>query len=213
MIDKSALVAYARSYLTEHPEELLRAAKNVALFRLGVPVSLFEFLAGQLKGRKAPTDVVVEAVPPGIRFGATVNTMGTRLRAEASLFVEAVRLNPAEARLEIRLQDLQLRVLDDSESPVAALIRSGALDLSKPGNLVAYMPKRPPLLVEAADDRIVIDLMKDPKLARRLARFVSVVTPVLSVRSIETDARHLDLYLSCFPDGLTNALSSLRQHL
>lgn len=212
MIDKSALVRYARSYLAEHPEELLRAAQNVALLRLGVPVSLFEFLAGQLKGRKAPKDVVVDAVPPGIRFGATVNAMGTQLRAQASIFIEAVRLNPAEARFEIRLKDLDLRVLDESESPVAALIRSGALDLSKPGNLVAYMPKRPPSLVEAAEDRIVIDLMKDPKLAKRLARVASLVTPVVSIRSIETDARHLDLYFRCFPDGLTNALSSLRQY-
>jgi hypothetical protein len=212
MIDKSALVAYARTYLADHPEELLRVAKNVALMRLGIPLDALEFLAGQLKGRKAPTDVVVEAVPPGVRFGATVDAMGTTVRALASVYFDAVRFNPAEVRLEIRIADMKLEVIGDSDSPVAALIKSGALDLSKPGNLVAYMPKRPPSLVEAADDKIVIDLMRDPKLSRRIGSLVSLITPVVSVRSIETDSAHLDIYFSCFPDGLTNALSSLRQH-
>ncbi len=58
-------------------------------------------------------------------------------------------------------------MLDEtSESPVAALLRSGALDLSKPGNLAAYMPKRPAMLVAAKDDRVTLDLMRHPKFAK-----------------------------------------------
>lgn len=213
MIDRRALAQFARSYLTEHPEELVRMAKNVALLRFGVPLEVFRFLTSQLRGKKAPRDVLIEAAPPGIRMGATLNAMKTELRAELTLIVERVALSSTELRFELRIRDVVLAVLDDAESPVAALIKSGALDLSKPGNLVAYMPKRPPMLIEAKDDRVVVDLMRDPKISRRAGKLAAFVTPLVSVKSIETELSHLDVYLECFPDGFTNAVATLRDYL
>jgi hypothetical protein len=94
-------------------------------------------------------------------------------------------------------------------------LKSGALDLSKPGNLAAYMPKRPALLVEARDDRIVLDLMKHPKIAQdeRLRRAIAVVVPFVTVRAIETDPEHLDIALRALPEGLGEVVMGLRRGL
>jgi len=79
-------------------------------------------------------------VPPGLRVGATIDLMGTPVRAGADIFIERVSITPDELRFEIRLDKVSLKVADDApESPIAALLRSGALDLSKPGNLAAYI--------------------------------------------------------------------------
>jgi hypothetical protein len=213
MVDGKSLSDFARSYLSAHPEEVMRLAKNVALLRLGVPLEAFRVLTGRMRGSKAPRDVEVEAVPPGIRIAATVNVMKTDLRAGFTLYFDRVVLNSIEMRFELRVRDVSLAVIGESESPLAGLIKSGALDLSKPGNLVAFMPKRPALLVEAEGDRVVVDLMKHPGIARKAGRVMALVTPLLGVKSVETDSEHLDVYLECFPDGVTNALATLREHL
>jgi len=213
MLDKKAIAEAVGGYLKHHPEEALRAAKNALFLRFGLPLDSLRWLAGQARGKSAPKDVQIEAVPPGIRVGASVDAMGTPVRASAAIFIERVRLNSEELRFEVRLADVSLKVLDDkAESPVAALIKSGALDLSKPGNLAAYMPKRPPVLVEAVDDRVVVDLMKDPKIAKnpKLAKVLGIVAPLIGIRAIETDWEHLDVALRPFPEGLGEAVEAIR---
>ncbi len=203
-------------YLRDHPEELLRAMRNLLALRFGVPLDALRFFAGRGKGKKGPRDLQLEAVPPGLRVKAIVDLMGTPVRAQATVFVERVSITPDELRFEIRLDGVSLKVDDDApESPIAALLRSGALDLSKPGNLAAYMPKRPALLVEAKDDRVVIDLMRHPKIAKnpRALLAVSVLAPLLTVAGIESDSEHLDVTLRAFPDGLREAVGGLRRVL
>jgi hypothetical protein len=204
------------SYVRRHPEELLRAARNAVGLRFGVPISALRWAAGRLNGRKAPRDLEIQAVPPGVRVGATIDLMGTTVRAKATVFVDDLKLGADNLRVELRLADVSLKVLDDSQdTPVAALLKSGALDLSKPGNLAAYMPKRPALLVEARDDRIVLDLMKHPKIAQdeRLRRAIAVVVPFVTVRAIETDPEHLDIALRALPEGLGEVVMGLRRGL
>jgi hypothetical protein len=169
-----------------------------------LPLDALRWLVGQARGKRVPKNVEIEAVPPGVRLGATVELMNTPLRASAIIYVEGVGL---------RLAEVTLKVLDDTaESPVAALIRSGALDLSKPGNLAAFMPKRPAVLVEAVDDRLVLDLKRHPKLAanERLERALRLLVPVVTVSSIATDGDHLDVALRAFPDGVAEAVGALR---
>ena len=107
-------------------------------------------------------------------------------------------------RIGIKLTDVKLALIGDSDSPVATLIKSGALDLSKPGNLVKFLPKRPPAIVEADDDRIVVDLMMVPAVAKNevLRRALAIVTPVMNVRAVETDRDHLYVALRASPRGL-----------
>jgi hypothetical protein len=208
------LVEALGAYLRQHPEELLRVLRNAIGLRFGVPIAGLRFLARQLKSRKAPKDVEISAVPPGVRFAATVDLMGTTVRASAVVYIEDIRIGADTLRVDIRLAQVSLKVLDDSqETPVAALLKSGALDLSKPGNLAAYMPKRPPMLVEARDDRVVLDLMKHPKIGSdtRLRRVLALVVPLVTVRAIETEPEHLDIALRAFPDGLSQVVAGFRR--
>jgi hypothetical protein len=204
----------AAAYVRRHPEELLRAVRNAVGMRFGVPIVALRWLAANLDGKKAPKDVEIAAVPPGIRVSATLDLMGTTVRASAIVIVEHLRLDAETLRIELRLREVALKALDDrQDTPVAALLKSGALDLSKPGNLAAYMPKRPALLVEAKDDRIVLDLMKHPKLARdvRIRRALHALIPLVTVSAIESDPEHLDVAFRAFPDGIGQVVAGLRR--
>lgn len=205
------------SYFVEHPEELVRIARNAAALKFGVPLAAVRWLATRAgaTGRRAPSDVLIEAVPPGVRVGATLELMGTRLRASALIFVEELSLRTTELRVELRLAEVSLSLLDESDSPLGALIRSGALDLTKVGNLVGVMPRRPSFLVEAKGDRIVLDLKRHPKLTQngRAERLVGLVTPIVNVRAVESDREHLDIVLKVFPQGLATALATIRAYL
>jgi len=108
---------------------------------------------------------------------------------------------------------VKLALIGDSDAPIATLIKSGALDLSKPGNLVRHIPKRPAMIVEAGGDRVVIDLFKIPKIAQneRVRKILSVITPVLGIRAIETDRDHLYVALRASPAGLQRSLEAIRE--
>ncbi len=211
--DKKAILAAAKSYLKEHPEELLRAAKGVLGLRLGVPLDAFRYFARELAGgKKMPKDIEIESAPPGLRIAMTVDAVGTTLRVSLVVYIEEIRVTADEIRVGTRISDLTLKVLDGFQTPVAALVQSGALDLSKPGNLVAFIPKRPPMIVDAKDDRIVIDVLKVPKLAdnKRIRKALSVTTPVLSVRAIKSKDDHLDVHLGASLGGLPDAVAAAR---
>lgn len=208
-----AVARLATAYLRAHPEEILRAVRGALGLRFGVPIDAVRWLLREVGGgKKAPKDVVVEAAPPGVRFAATVDAMGTPLRVSLVLTIEELDVSSEQIRIGARVAELALEVLGPSDSPIAGLIRSGALDLSKPGNLVAFMPKRPAALVDAKDDRIVLDLMKIPSIAgnARVRRALRVVTPVVGVRAIRTKDDHLDVHLKADVFGLTTAIAAAR---
>jgi hypothetical protein len=201
---KRAVLEALTAYLRRHPDEALRFLRNALGFRFGVPLDAFRWLADQAQGKKAPRDLDIEAVPPGVRIAATIDAMGTPLRASGVVYIERVEFSSETFRIELRLAQVALKVLNDSlDSPIAALIRSGALDLSRPGNLAAFMPKRPAVLVDAKDDRIVLDLMKHPKLARhpQIGRILGMISPLVGIRSVASDRGHFDVELQPFPEG------------
>ncbi len=212
--DRKAIVQAAKSYLLDHPEEIRRALKGLLGLRMGVPLDALRYLARELAGgKKAPKDIVLDPAPPGLRAQMTVDAMGTPIRATLVATVEEVHITTGEVKFVVRISDLALKVLDDAAtSPVAALIKSGALDLSKPGNLVNFIPKRPPMLVDAKDDRITIDLMKLPKLAEnpKLKKILAVAVPVVGLRAIRTRDDHLDLHFRANLGGVPEAMAAAR---
>src|SRR6478609_6516564 len=143
------------------------------------PRAMIEAAVGYV--RKNPDEVVRAAVnATGGRFGvplATLRWFAGQLTGAKAPKDDEVTITDESIRVGVRLRDVKLALVGESESPVATLIKSGALDLSKPGNLVKFIPKRPPAVVEAEGDRVVIDLMKVPKLAndKRLKRFISIL--------------------------------------
>lgn len=212
MLDRKNLLLGCVAYLKEHPEEILRVARQAGHFRFGVPIVALRWLAAQLGEESAAKDLQIEAAPPGIRVAATVEEMNTLLRGSAIVTVKDVRLSDQEIRVEIALDEISVRLLDESaQTPLAALIKSGALDVSRIANLVAHMPERPSILVEASDNRLVLDFMRLPRIASDdwTRRFVGWLSTLLSVRAVQTDQTHLDVGLRLFPKGL-GALWGLR---
>ena len=201
MLDARAVLNAAVDYVRKNPDELVKAAINAAGLRFGVPLAALRWVTAQAKlPRKAPKDIDIGSSPPAIRLSLSVEAMGTPVRVSAAI------------RVGLRLSDVRLALIGDSDTPVATLIKSGALDLSKPGNLLKFIPQRPEAIVEAEGDRIVIDLMKMPAMAGnvRLRQALAILTPVLNVRAVETEGDHLVVALRASPLGLPRAIAALR---
>ncbi|MGD0678044.1 MAG: hypothetical protein ABSC94_21735 [Polyangiaceae bacterium] len=213
MLDARAVLNAAVDYLRKNPEELVRVAVNAAGLRLGVPLAAIRWATSNADlPRKAPKDIDIGSAPPAVRLSLSIDAMGTPLRASAAIRVDEIDLSPESMRFGFRLSDVKLALIGDSETPVATLIKSGVLDLSKPGNLVKFLPKRPAAIVEADGDRIVVDFLKVPAVARnaRLRRVLAIVTPVVSVRAVETDRDHIYVSFRASPRGLPRALAAFR---
>jgi hypothetical protein len=199
-------------YLRRHPTELIYVAKSAAGLKIVLPLDALRWLSDNSKGgKRAPKDVVIGGKPPAITVAATVDLMGTQVRAGAAIKFEELRLGPDELRIVIRLSDVSAKALGDAQTPVSALLKSGSLDLSKPGNLVNFFPK-PAALVEARDDLLTIDLMKVPKIAQnaRLRRVLGVLTPVFEIREVRVADDHLILSWRPRPGGVLSAVAALR---
>ena len=209
---KPSFLRAAARYVRDNPQALVKVARDATNLRFGVPIVALRWAAGQIRpSKKAPKDVEVDTSPPALRFGATVDAMGTPVRVSGAVRVDEVTLSNDSIRFGIRVNGLKLTLLGDSDSSLAILIKSGALDLSKPGNLVKVLPKRPAAIVEAIDDRVVVDLMLVPALARNraLRRALSIVTPLLGIRAIETDRDHVYVSLRATPEGIRESLAAL----
>ena len=204
----------ARKYLRKRPQEITRAVWNLLGLRVGVPIDAIRWMLTQAEKSGKVKDPVVTEVPPGLRITATIDAMKTPLRASAVVYIDRMHVTPDQIRIDIRLEEIWAEVLNGATGPVAALISSGALDLSKPGNLAKYLPL-PPTVVETKDNRIVLDLMKDPKIAGnpRVRRILSLITPVVTANGLETDDDHLEVTFRPLPDGVRPAASAIRRHL
>jgi hypothetical protein len=175
-------------------------------------VVALQWMATELASGSAggPRDVEISASPPGLRVSATIEQMGTLLRASCVVVVERVVLDDCQARVELRLRDVTLDLVDNAiQTPLAALIRSGTLDLSRVASLVAYLPSRPSALVEAEDDRLVLDMLKvsqwaDSKKSRRILGFLS---SLLTIDSIETDTSHVEVAIRALPRGMSGVFA------
>jgi hypothetical protein len=204
-----------RSYLRVHPEELGRAVRSALGLRFGVPLAALRWIGQQAERSGKVEDFHIDPVPPGLRLSGNLDAMNTPIRASAIIFVERVVFNDEELTVALRLEEVMLKLNGDSDSPVAALIKSGALDLSNPGTLVNFMPGRSPVVAEANGNRIVLDLMRDPNIGKNplVRRAVSLLTSFVTLHGVESDTKHLDIAFRALPTGLGGAVQSLRKNL
>lgn len=208
-----AALRSAGRFVARNPTTMLSMARHALGMRIAVPLDAVRWFIGSMPpSKKAPQDVTVLARPPAIAVGATVDLMGTTVRASASIKVESIEVQPEQLRVKLRLANIDLKVLGESLTPVAALIKSGALDLSKPGNLLKFAPKKPDVLVEASDDIMVLDLMRNPKIRAndKVRRVLETLTPVVNVTGISTDGDFLVLQLKATPLGIPRAFNAAR---
>lgn len=212
-LDPRLLARAALGYVRKNPEEIVRATVNAATLKFGLPLAALRFIVAQApQSKKMPQDIELGAVPPALRLSATVDAMGTALRVTAAVRIDDFQSTTESVLVSVRLSGVELEVMDDSKTPVATLVKSGALDLSKPGNLVKHLPKRPPMIVDAAGDRIVVDLLRVPALDqnRRAKTLLGVITPLLGIRAIGTEDDHVYVSLKATPAGLPEAWRAIR---
>ena len=208
-------------YVRANPRSLVKVASDATRLRFGIPIRALRWVASQAgksnsasgaTGKKgSPKDIELVPTPPALRFAASVDAMGTPVRVSASIRIEDIYIAPDTVRVAIRVQGVSLALLAESDSPIAMLIKSEMLDLSKVVNVLKVLSKRPPVIVEAGGDRIVLDLLKLPALAKneRFRRALSVISPVVGIRAIETDGEHLYVTLRATPRGLREAVSAV----
>ncbi len=209
-----AALRSAGRFIAKNPTTMLSMARHALGMRIAVPLDALRwFISNTPPSKKAPQDVTITPRPPAIGIGATVDLMGTTVRAGASIRVDKIEVGEETFKVSLRLSDVTMKVLGESFTPVAGLIKSGALDLSKPGNLAKFMPKKSPVLVEAHDDVIVLDLMQDAKIAanERVRGLLGTLTPVVQVSGLSTEGDFLILQLRASPFGLPRALNAARQ--
>ncbi|MBP6630272.1 MAG: hypothetical protein KBG28_08535 [Kofleriaceae bacterium] len=188
-------------------------ARHALGLRIAVPLdSLRWLIANTPPSKKAPQDVSITSRPPAIAVGATIDLMGTTVRASSAIRIDQILVGSDSLKIALKLSNVEMKVLGESLTPVAGLLKSGALDLSKPGNLVKFMPKKPEILVEAHDDVIVIDLMKNPKIAAndKVRRILDTLTPVVNVSGLSTEGDFLIIQMRATPFGLPRALGAAR---
>jgi hypothetical protein len=208
-----AALRSAGRFAIKNPGTMFNMARHALGLRIAVPLdSLRWLIANTPPSKKAPQDVSITSRPPAIAVGATIDLMGTTVRASSAIRIDQILVGSDSLKIALKLSNVEMKVLGESLTPVAGLLKSGALDLSKPGNLVKFMPKKPEILVEAHDDVIVIDLMKNPKIAAndKVRRILDTLTPVVNVSGLSTEGDFLIIQMRATPFGLPRALGAAR---
>jgi hypothetical protein len=198
-------------YLRRNPKEILSVAKHAAGLRLTLPLDALRWLLEKLPEGKGPRDVVIGAAPPAVTFAATSALMGNSFRVAADVRIDEIHAAPNELLLSLRVANLKLQALGAQDSPMANLFK--AMDLSRPANLMSFLPQRPPALVEAQNDKFLVDLLKVPKIAANplVRRALEIVTPVLTIGDVFTEEDRLVVSLKVRPGGLSTAMAALRR--
>jgi hypothetical protein len=213
-IQQVALKA-VREFLANHPEEIGRAMRNALGLRFGVPLATLRWLGAQAVATGKLKALQIDAKPPGLHITLETDLMQTPIRASFVLYIDRVELSDAQALLALRVEEVHLQVTGPAETPVAALIKSGALDLSNPGTLAGYLPGRSPVLVEADGSRLVLDFMQEPKLGnnRRVRQALGLLSSLVKIHAIQSDRGHFDVVLRAFPRGVGEVVRAFNQHL
>lgn len=212
-LQKQALDA-AKDYLRAHPDEVGRAIRNALGLRVGIPVVALRFLAQQVEKGGKVSDLTIDTVPPGLRVAGNIKPMDTPIRFTATVYIDRVVFNESEMTIAIRVEDIALKVLGEAKTPIAALLKSGALNLANVGTLVGYLPNRPPLIVDARDNRVILDFMREPSIGLNpvVRKTVGLLTGFVTLSAVSSDETHLDVAFRALPSGITGAFRAMRQH-
>lgn len=206
----------AAGYLRRHPEYLARAALDFIGMRASIPMAALRWLTTEaLAGAGGDAELVLEPVPPGLRLAGTLEAMRTRMRVSAVCYVDRVLVDDQHARIDLRFEEIDLKVLSDTKTQIGALIRSGALDVSQIGDLLAELPDIPGFVVDAHGNRMSVDLMRHPTLRAnpRLREMVGLVSALVTVRAVETDPGTVGVRFRPLPRGLLEAVEQVGDHV
>ena len=205
-------ISDAGRYVVGNPSIVLRMLAHAASLRLAIPLDVIRWLASNLlTGADDPGNVRITAVPPGLRLEGEGVFMRNAMKAGATLVVKSVIVSPDELTVTLRVDNLTMEA-KDSKSPLAQLLKSGALPLDKPGNLMKMAGKLPPVVASSSDDVLVLDLMQVPEICDNGAvrQALETLTPVIPLEEVYTDEDLLLVAFRAVPSGFPRMLSAIR---
>ena len=198
------------AYLLGNPSELFTVVRGAAGFKVVIPIDALRWVLGKVvRGKRAPRELTLGTSPPALHIGALVEVMGNGLRAGADITIDSIDLSLDALRLELSINNLALEA-ENPQSPMAQMVK--AIDVTKPANLMSFIPKRPAALVEATGTRVVLDLMRIEKLAANatVRKVLGIAAPLLGRIQISTDADHLIVAVHPRLAGVASAISAIR---
>jgi len=208
MMKVGDVVFAAAGFLYRNPSEFVRTARDLVGSRLSIPLPALRWLAEHAIPRNLfPIGLTVDVEPPYLRLGAQLDAMGTGVRASVTVGIERLKIAADSVTLGVRLTNIELALAGESNSPLAVLIRSGALDLSRPGDLVAAIPMRPEIIVDAQGDLIVLDFLKLPVVSSNPSARIAaaVLSSVVRIDGIEADDQYLHVTFGSVDEPETTA--------
>ena len=181
--------------------------------RISVPLS---FIRGRLTPLSGKVALDIEPVSPGLRLSGEAQALGAPIAFAARIDADGVKVEGERRLVRIRLSEVELSTGEDAPGPLADAIRTGMIDTERPATLIGNMVSLPDMIVEAAGQEVVIDLMKVPAIEsdEMLRAALAAATSYLCVTGIRISDDAIDLQLGLLPGGMKEAaLSTARAAL
>ena len=181
--------------------------------RISIPLSFIRSRLTPLSGKVA---LDIEPVSPGLRLSGEAQALGAPIAFAARIDADGVKVEGERRLVRIRLSEVELSTSEDAPGPLADAIRTGMIDTERPATLIGNMVSLPDMIVEAAGQDVVIDLMKVPAIEsdEMLRAALAAATSYLCVTGIRISDDAIDLQLGLLPGGMKEAaLSTARAAL
>jgi len=181
--------------------------------RISIPLSFIRSRLASLSGKVA---LDIEPVSPGLRISGEAQALGAPIEFAARVDADGVQVEGERRLVRIRLSEVELSTAEDAPGPLADAIRTGMIDTERPATLIGNMVSLPDMIVEAAGQDVVIDLMKVPAIEsdEMLRAALAAATSYLCVTGIRISDDAIDLQLGLLPGGMKEAaLSTARAAL
>jgi hypothetical protein len=193
----------ALGFFVSHPLFLVSAARNAVHRELTLPIALLQWAIDRRPRGKGPERIELFSADPALGLRLTVDLYGTKVDVSCALTIESIA--PRRDALEVALRVHNLKVEAPQGSPAAMMVQS--LDLSRPAALMAMMPQKHAALVDARDERFVLDLLKIRALGNNpVLRRVLIALSFLTVEGARAEGDALALRIDVSPLQAPSAL-------
>jgi hypothetical protein len=195
----------ALTYVASHPQLWFSAARNAVRRELTIPIDLLRWGIDRRPRGKGPEKIELFPADPDLGFAITVDLYGTKLEVTSHITIESIE--PTRDSLNLAIRVSNLKVDAPPNSPAAMMVAS--LPLSRPAALMNMMPQKHAALVEANEDRFVIDLLKIKALAKNpVLRRVLAALSFVRVVGARAEGDNLALALDVSPLAIPGAVKS-----
>lgn len=194
--------------LQKSPRLLLLIFTQALKHRWIVPLDTIRFfLERGLKDIPMVQDWSLQAKPPGLLIHAKLSIMDNSV--QVSMVLSIVQVDWTEEHFRIRVQADNVQVHAPSDSPIHSML--ALVDLTKPGDLIAWLPSAIPGLVEGAGNQLVFDLFEIPAIRNKhwVLRTLQAIPHIARLVSVRAGRNVLVLQWHCMLRNLPAALHSL----